>query len=72
MKKLIVATIGSVAIMSGSAFAGCQDGSHAAAESDKSMVASAEESDSGLLARLKAQEEAEQLEKLIETPPAFN
>ena len=72
MKKLIVATIGSVAIMSGSAFAGCQDGSHATAESGKSMIASAEESDSGLLARLKAQEEAEQLEKLIETPPAFN
>ena len=72
MKKLMVATIGSVAIMSGSAFAGCQDGSHTAAESDTSMVASAEESDSGLLAKLKAQKEAEQLEKLIETPPAFN
>ncbi len=72
MKKLIVATIGSVLMMSGSAYAGCLDGSHAAAESETPLVASADESDPRLLAKFKEQEEAEQLEKLIGTSPAFN
>lgn len=72
MKKLIIAAMGSVVMMAGTAYAGCQDGAHAAAESDASLIASVEESDTGLLAKLKAQEELEQLEKLIETPPAYN
>lgn len=73
MKKLIVATIGLILVMSGSAFAGCLDGSHAAViESETPLVASADEFDSRLLAKLKAQEEAKEREKLIGTSPAFN
>ncbi len=72
MRKLIVATIGSVLMMAGSAYAGCLNGSHVAAESETPLVASADVSDSKLLAKLKAQEEAKELEKLIGTSPAFN
>ena len=72
MKKLMVVAIGSVLMMAGSAHADCLNGSHAAAESETPLVASADESDSRLLAKLKAQEEAKELEKLIGTSPAFN
>ncbi len=72
MKKLMVATIGSVLMMAGSAHAECLNGSHAAAESETPLIASADASDSRLLAKLKAQEEAKELEKLIGTSPAFN
>ena len=72
MKKLIVATIGSVLMLSGSAYAGCLDGSHVAAESETPLVASANMPDARLLAKLKAQEEAKELVKLIETSPALN
>lgn len=72
MKKLIVATVGSVLIMSGSAYAECLNGSHAAVESETPLVTSADESDSKLLAKLKAQEAAKALEKLIGTSPSFN
>ena len=72
MKKLMVVAIGSVLMMAGSAHADCLNGSHAAVESETPLVASADESDSRLLAKLKAQEEAKELEKLIWTSPAFN
>ena len=72
MKKLMVATVGSVAMMAGIAFAGCLDGSHASAETGATPIVSVEDADSGLLAKLQQQEEIERLEKLIETPPAFN
>lgn len=72
MKKLIVATIASVLMMAGSAYAGCQNGSHAAAESETPLVATADVSDSRLLTKFKAQEEAKELEKLIGTTPSFN
>ncbi len=72
MKKLIVAAAGTVAMMAGTAFAGCLNGSHASADADAAVIAAAEEADTGLLAKLQEQEEAEALEKLIETPPTFN
>ena len=72
MKKLIVAAIGSVLMVAGSAYAGCLDGSHAAAESETPSVASADVSDSKLLAKLKAQKAVKEQEKLIRSSPAFN
>lgn len=59
-------------MMAGSAHAECLNGSHAAAESETPLVASADESDSKLLAKLKAQEEAKELERLIGASPSFN
>ncbi len=72
MKKLIVATIGSVLMVAGSAYAGCLNGSHATADSETPLVASADEPDLRLLAKFKEQEEAKELEKLIGTSPSFN
>lgn len=76
MRRLMVSVVGTVALMAGSAHAGggCNYGSHAAAEeSEAAVVASAEETDPELLAKLKKQQaEAEALDTLIETPVIHN
>jgi hypothetical protein len=63
-----------MALMAGTAYAGCNFGSHVAAdESQTPVLAAAEDiTDPKLLARLQAQEDAESLEKLLETPAVHN
>lgn len=76
MKRLIVASLGTVALMAGSAYAGggCNYGNHAYSGADESapVLAAADETDPKLLAKLKELEETEALEKLIETPVIHN
>lgn len=76
MKQIIVTAAGAIALMAGSAYAGggCNYGNHAAevAEADTPILAAAEETDPRLLAKIKEQEEAEALEKLLETPVIHN
>lgn len=76
MKHVITAAVGAAALMIGTAYAGggCNYGSHAAESSDAQapVLAAADETDPKLLAKLKAQEEKEALEKLLETPVIHN
>lgn len=73
MKRVIVTAAGVLALVAGSAYAGCNDGSHVAAEQRQTPVLAAAESTSPeLLAKLKKQEEAEALEKFLEIPAIPN
>ena len=76
MKRLIVTAVGTVALLAGTAYAGggCNYGDHAysGAEKQTPILAAADDSDPKLLAKLKALEDAEALEMLIETPAIHN
>lgn len=75
MKLQLVTAVGIMALMTGSAFAdgGCFYGKHIAkSEAEKPALASAEQTDPRLLASLQEQEEAERLERLLETPVIHN
>jgi hypothetical protein len=75
MKHVITAAVGAAALMIGTAYAGggCNYGSHAeASDAQAPVLAAADETDPKLLAKLKAQEEKEALEKLLETPVIHN
>lgn len=76
MKRVIVATVGTMALVAGSAYAGegCSYGKHMASEASQAPVmAAVDEASPELLAKLKAQqEETEALEKLLETPVIYN
>lgn len=68
MKRLIVTVAGALALMAGSAYAGCDYGSHASAvESQAPVVAATDVPDPLLLAKLKEQKRKEALEKLLDT-----
>ena len=78
MKQLIVTAVGTVALLAGTAYAGggsgCIYGDHAysGAQDETPLLAAAEATDPKLLAKLKALEDTEALEKLIETPALHN
>jgi len=78
MKRLIVTAVGTVALLAGTAYAGgsggCIYGDHAygGADDQTPALAAAEETDPKLLAKLKALDDTETLEKLIETPVIHN
>ena len=73
MKLLIVTAAGVLTWTAGSAFAGCYDGSHVAADQSQAPALTvAESSDPRLLAKLKEQEETDALEKFLEIPAVPN
>ena len=73
MKRVIVTAAGVLVLAAGSAYAGCDDGSHAAADQSQTpVVADADSTNPELLAKLKEQEETEALEKLLEIPAIPN
>lgn len=74
MKKLILAAAGSVALMSGAAYAGgCQHGERLASESKESLVlAAVDETEAQRLERLAALEAQAMNEQLLPAPVIHN
>ncbi len=73
MKRVIVTAAGVLVLTAGSAYAGCNDGSHVAADQSQTpVVAAADTTNPELLAKLKEQEETDALEKLLEIPAVPN
>ena len=77
MKRLIVVAAGTVALMSGAAYAGgaggCAYGEHLASEQASSpVISSIDEADALLEAKIKAAEQQAALDALLETPVIHN
>lgn len=77
MKRLLVVAAGTVALMSGAAYAGgnggCSYSKHLASESSKTpVIADVTEMDADMIAKLKKIEEQAALDALIATPVIHN